>query len=502
MIKTLVISLFIGATLTFGQHSTANSIYPGKLSSFDDGNLDGWLKGPRSNAQPQIKMNEEGDRYLEVSSFGELSFEGERDPDSRLRVLNHTTWLPDYNLLGIVALKVRMANLGKKSIHMRLFFGNTDQEKMCMSEKAAELNPDKQWQEIMFTMQQPGLVCGTVTNSDRDIQPAIVSIAELKKNLNNIFFISLETPDSDGKIVGTLGIDSIEALTYSSLGFVENSANGKQRALLDLHTDVMANSQLIHHISNTLELTTIDGVSLSYQVNQNTGMLEVLSEGKKEFLRPVSAVITEESTLGVNYSKDGYKQLFTANKRRITAFPQSIVEAEFSALLQTLGLQIEHDGRGNLAVFPQGGDLSGSWFSVRVDSLSTQSDTVVPIGLSTKQYSNLAGVTEFIHSYNISSDVYQQSYHAVPADWEALKGYLLNMLEATDVSLSPIGVINLVIAGVKYNARMDALVNPHVGSSLPETIELQGMGDINKDGLPDFKVFYENGQAQVVYLLP
>lgn len=502
MIKKIAVALLMSATLTISQQSTASLIYPGKLSNFDDGNVDGWTKGPRSNAQPEVITDEQGHRYLLVSSTGELTFDTERDPDSRLKVLNHSTWLPDYNLLGIVAIKVRMANLGKTPLHMRLFFGNTAQEKMCMTETAVELSPDKQWQDITFNMQQPGLICGSAVNTDRTIQPENFSIAGLKKNLNNIFFMSLETPDSDGKLVGTLGIDSIEALTSTSLGFVENSAHDQQLAILDLRTDVISNGELIQHISNTAQLTSVDGMSLRYQVDPDTGILKVLSEGKVETLRPVSAIMTEQSTPGVSYSKDGYKQLFTANNRRITAFPQSNAETEFSRLLQTLGLQIKHDGQANLAVFPQGGDLSGTWFSVRVDSVSILTDTTVPTGLSAKEYSNLTGVTEYIHSYSINGDMYQQSYHAVPADWEALRGYLLNTLKATQVRLSATGVISLLIAGNEYNTRISALVSPHDGGELPEKTELQGAGDMNKDGLPDFKVLYRNGQSQIIYLLP
>ena len=181
MMKKIATSLLIGITLVLSQHATANLIYPGKVSSFNDGNIDGWTKGPRSNAQPEIITGEQGRRYLLVSSFGELTSESERDPDSRLRFQNHTTWLPNYNLLGIVAIKVRMANLGKTPLHMRLFFGNTGQEKMCMSETAVELSPDKQWQDITFSMQLPGLVCGTAVGTDRKIEPVRFSIAELKK---------------------------------------------------------------------------------------------------------------------------------------------------------------------------------------------------------------------------------------------------------------------------------------------------------------------------------
>lgn len=501
--KKIALSLLIGITSTNSYYAAANLIYPGKVSSFDNGDVDGWLKGPRSNAQPVIKMDEQGRSYLEVISIGELTFEGERDPDSRLKVLNHTNWLPDYELLGIVALKVRMANLGKKPLYMRLFFGNTKQEKMCMSESAVELSPDKQWQEITFSMMQPGLTCGNVTSTDRIIQPAIFSIAELKKNLNNIFFISLKTPESDGKLAGTLGIDSIEALTSETLGFVANSGNGKQLASIDLRTDVIAGGELIQHIKNTSKLTNIEGVSTRYQVNESEGTLEVLSSGKIEVLRPVSAIMTEQSTVGVSYSDSGYKQLFTSNQRRITAFPQSNAEADFASLLQTLGLKIEHDGQGNLAVFSQGTGQSGVWFSVRVDSVSMQSGTAVTPGLSTKEYSNLAGVIEFIHSYPVNDDLYQQSYHAVPANWKALQSYFLNTLKATHARLSATGIINLAIGGLEYNARMGALVSPHDGnSSLPEKIDLQGVGDINSDGLPDFKVLYKNGQSQIIYLLP
>ncbi|BCG62574.1 MAG: hypothetical protein methR_P0220 [Methyloprofundus sp.] len=128
MLKKIATFLLLSTSLTISQHSIANLIHPGKISDFNNGNLDGWSKGPRSNAQPQIKTNAQGQHYLQVSSTGELTFPGERDPDSRLKVLNHTDWLSDYNLLGITSLKVRMANLGKDPIHMRLFFGNTTQK--------------------------------------------------------------------------------------------------------------------------------------------------------------------------------------------------------------------------------------------------------------------------------------------------------------------------------------------------------------------------------------
>ncbi|WP_428353001.1 hypothetical protein [Methyloprofundus sp.] len=501
--KNLIIFLLIGTSFTLSHSSFANLIYPGKISHFNDGSLDGWSKGPRSNLQPEIITDELGRQYLEVTSVGELTFESERDPDSRLRVMNRSSWLTNYNLLGITALKVSMANLGTETLHMRLFFGDTRQEKICMTATAVELAPDKQWQEVIFSMQQPELICGTIATTDRIIQPAAVSVAELKKTLNNIFIMSLETPESNGKIEGKLGVDDIQALTYASLGFVANSARTNQPAIIDLHTDVVADGELIQHIHNTSELTTINGMPLEYLLNENSGTLEAVSAGKIENLRPVSAILTERDTAGASYNEDGYKQLFTANNRRITTFPQSNAEADFASLLQTLGLNIEHDRQGNLAVIPQGGNKSGSWFSVRVDAVSTLSDAALAPRLSSKEYSNLAGVVEFIHNYTINNDLYQQSYHAVPADWGSLKGYFLNILKATHARLSATGVINLLIAGVEYNARMAALVSPYDGSSeLAEEIELHAAGDINKDGLPDFKVVYENGQSQIIYLLP
>lgn len=111
-------------------------------------------------------------------------------------------------------------------------------------------------------------------------------------------------------------------------------------------------------------------------------------------------------------------------------------------------------------------------------------------------------MAEFIHSYNIDSNVYQQSYHAVPADWEELQGFLLNTLKATHVILSPVGVIRLTLGGKEYSARMSAIVSPHDGSELAEETELHGLGDTNNDGLPDFKVRYKNGQSQTLYILP
>lgn len=502
MIKKAIAALLIGSTLTVSHYSSANLLYPHKVSHFNDDSLDGWSKGPRSNKQPEIKQDEAGQKYLEVSSTGELAFDGERDPDSRLRILNHSTWLADYDLLGIVALKVRMTNLGHTPLYMRLFFGNTDQEKMCMSEAAVILAPDRQWQEIIFSMEQPGLICGTVESTDRKIQPATISVTDLKKNLNNIFFISLEDPTSDGKLVGTLGVDDIEALAPPSLEFVANSGNGKQLAIVDLHTDIITNSELLSHIINTPKLTRIEGKSLDYQLGKD-GLLKVLSEGEIELLRPVGATLIAHNTAGVHYSDAGYKQLLTVNQRRITTFPQSNAESDFTQILQPLGLVLAHREQGDLAVFPQSGGRSGAWFSVRVDAVSTRLEDNVALGLSTQEYSDLKGVTKFIHNYQIGNDVYQQRYHAVPANWEMLREYLLMTLKATDVRLSAIGVISLSLNGTDYKARISPLVSPHEeGIVLPKKVVLQEFGDINQDGLPDFKVWYKNGQSQIIYLLP
>lgn len=102
------------------------------------------------------------------------------------------------------------------------------------------------------------------------------------------------------------------------LELISGSDTGDQLAVIDLTTDIVANSALIDDILDSSNLTDIANIAVAYKLDSETGLLHGLWNGQDTTLRTVS--VTEAANgepSGISITEDGQVQMITEKGRKI-----------------------------------------------------------------------------------------------------------------------------------------------------------------------------------------
>ena len=96
----------------------------------------------------------------------------------------------------------------------------------------------------------------------------------------------------------------------------------------------------------------------------------------------------------------------------------------------------------------------------------------------------------------------QQSLHPVPADWLSLKTELQNISGGGQVSINEVGVITVNIAGATIQVIADYTVTAAQAGDNSGELEIIEVGDVNADGIADYRMTLPDGRTQLLYQLP
>ncbi len=235
---------------------------------------------------------------------------------------------------------------------------------------------------------------------------------------------------------------------------------------------------------------------LVFSQSPDTGNL-ILPIGKELMvLRPVTIRQgSKEDALNprMDIHPDGEVTFTTKTGLQIIAVPTVQNQTAMQVVLKEIGLtEFELTIEGNLKV-----KIGGKTITVRPDLYSYSTDLPLELGLVP---SSMAGLSELVFRFKDAYGVNrQQKFYPVPANKAELRSKLQGYPGATAVTFFNNGKVSLKIGSRTYSAVFDYL--PTSGSMNTVT-QLLFIPDRNGDGSEDLRIFYANGDEQVLYLMP
>ncbi len=216
MNRTRLLAVF--ALLLFAA-TDANAIDPNEVDDFQDGTTENWREGePSPNPPTNISSGGPGgagDRYLSNLSSGNPG------PGGRMAMFNTDQWSGNYAAVGVLEIRMDLANAGGTPLHIRVGVQNLALASRFVSSEAFVLPADGQWHVAGFQLNDATMtqVAGTASLTE-----TLASVAELR-------IISAESaPTWQGDpVAGVMGVDNIEALALPTP--VEAATWGQVKAL-------------------------------------------------------------------------------------------------------------------------------------------------------------------------------------------------------------------------------------------------------------------------------
>jgi len=272
---------------------------------------------------------------------------------------------------------------------------------------------------------------------------------------------------------------------------------------IDLSTPEAGEDSVLEQLQKTSEITGEDQI-LSLTQNPETNNLE-LALGKHSFeFKPVQVTQAPKGTeAGIYLSKDGTVELVTESGQLVTLQAEPKRLKEMVRTLKKLGIEITRGAYGAIrfTLDSQQRTTTSIWFSARAainsspvtDSEETRTGM---ISLPSSQLKNSAILAQQFYEDEV---LYRQYLYPAPADWDSLKNTLNLVFDSINIDLE--GYISLPLADKTYKALMDYSVISGDTNSRGE-LYFDTPGDKNNDGIIDYEVIYENGERQIIFILP
>jgi hypothetical protein len=236
--------------------------------------------------------------------------------------------------------------------------------------------------------------------------------------------------------------------------------------------------------------------NLVFSQSPDTGNL-ILPIGKELMvLRPVTVRQgSEEDALNprMDTHPEGEVTFTTETGQQIIAVPTVQNQTAMQVALKEVGItEFEITVEGNLKV-----EVGGQTIIVRPDLYSYSTDLPLEFELVP---SSMVGLSELVFRFKDAYSVNrQQKFYPVPANKAELRSKLQGYPGASAVTFFNNGKVSLKIGSRTYSAVFDYL--PTSGTINTAT-QLLIIPDRNGDGSEDIRIFYANGDEQVLYMMP
>jgi uncharacterized repeat protein (TIGR01451 family) len=274
-------------------------------------------------------------------------------------------------------------------------------------------------------------------------------------------------------------------------------------AVVDLsQTVLVVGISLLESINAIPELKDND---LVFSQSDSTGHLTLPIGKELMVLRPITIRQgLEEENLSREALKpsmkvypEGYVTFITPNRRQIVAQPTVQNQAAIQEALQEAGItQIEFTTDGNLRL-----EVGGKTHTVRPDLYTYSIDPNLPLGFTAKPSRIVTGVNEIVFRFKDDNGISrEQKFYPVPAHQAELRSQFQGYPGASAVTFFNNGKVSIKIGKRTYSAVFDYLVTS--GESNHQVTQLLFVPDINGDESEDVKIFYANGDEQLLYVMP
>ena len=274
-------------------------------------------------------------------------------------------------------------------------------------------------------------------------------------------------------------------------------------AVVDLsQTVLVVGISLLESINAIPELKDND---LVFSQSDSTGHLTLPIGKELMVLRPITIRKgSEEETLtrdalkpSMKVHPEGYVTFITPNRRQIVAQPTVQNQAAIQAALLEAGItQIEFTADGNLRL-----EVGGKTHTVRPDLYTYTIDPSLPLGFTAKPSPVVTGVNEVLFRFEDDNGISrEQKFYPVPAHQAELRSQFQGYPGANAVTFFNNGKVSIKIGKRTYSAVFDYLVTS--GEPNHQVTQLLFVPDINGDKSEDVKIFYANGDEQLLYVMP
>jgi hypothetical protein len=244
---------------------------------------------------------------------------------------------------------------------------------------------------------------------------------------------------------------------------------------------------------------------LVFSQSDSTGHLTLPIGKELMVLRPVTIRqgLEEESLSrealkpSMTVHPEGYVTFITPNRRQIVAQPTVQNQAAIQEALLEAGItQMEFTADGNLRL-----EVGGETHTVRPDLYTYTIDPSLPLGFTAKPSPVVTGVNEIVFRFKDDNGIHrEQKFYPVPAHQAELRSQFQGYPGANAVTFFNNGKVSIKIGKRTYSAVFDYLVTS--GEPNHQVTQLLFVPDINGDNSQDVKIFYANGDEQLLYVMP
>ena len=304
-------------------------------------------------------------------------------------------------------------------------------------------------------------------------------------------------------------LKSLETVPYNydltcKFDLLRDEINGIRYPAVDLSDVKRLNlgRTLFAQIKTTLELV-LPGMSIE---QTSTGQLDVKQGSQVYTALPVKVYkVGLNDVPGVSFTVDGRVKIVTQQGLVLYVNAASVQLTELQRALIPLQVAINQMSAENGDLMLQEllnaraikAALNLPYYSARSQYLAESVAANAVEGIQMRPYlSNaIANINAAYHFYQDSqAQWHQQVLVPVPADWDNLAKQLA-VDGFTQIKLEENGVIHAQYQGKFYRAIMDYRVVPT--SVVGDQVRFEdSIGDINGDGITDYRVIYPNGEAQ------
>lgn len=292
----------------------------------------------------------------------------------------------------------------------------------------------------------------------------------------------------------------------TALGSV-GDGGGDEPPAVDLSGDVVAGGTPLIEAVN--ELPTFADSGLSTEQDSQSGALQ-LDIGEEHFaLQPTQVTQAPAGTPpGVAITSDGLIEMVTESGRRIVSQPTLQSPEALAAALEAAGYVLTRATNGNLMISPPttaarsvSGVPDDRYFSARPALHSTPAEAGAALGVVPCELPERPGIEGFCQVFDRDGERRIQRLWPAPADWEALKGYLMSLPVFGDVRMDAEGLIHFTYQGVGYQGYVGYEVDPGIGSGYLNWEQLDpGADEGDDDARVSLRLIYPNGDRQRLYL--
>jgi len=284
---------------------------------------------------------------------------------------------------------------------------------------------------------------------------------------------------------------------------ISESLGGPQQ-LPNLNEDVLLGEQ-VSLLGAMRGLPDYESTAITLVQNPNSGNLEVEVDTHTFVVHPLSVRQAAADKLsGTDITAIGDIEITTENGRQIIFRSALEQPSAFIDALKALGLNVQGVEGDTVYITSdtQNRNITGEpIYSVRPYHRTEAVSQEAELGLFSTSHPILNGLEQITLVYEKEGERRAQLLTPTALDRMALKHYMENDLEFTDVQLELNGIIAFNYSETRVQVLMDyrAVVGaPPVDGKMT----VISAGDLNRDGLGDYEVIYANGRRQYLYLYP